>query len=199
VAPRPPLPWRLSCRPGFSRWTAPVPCAGHGSLLRSVHRLHPPPCRSGCHQPYPPSSGRYSACCCVVIPSARLSAADPHPRLSPIPPSLLPLLQQHRLSRQYNRSETQDTPPCQTTQANHHPSPPHTTSLEEALSLASSLVWRTTLRPMQVRTLAFLFSFNNVERKMLLMARTGGGRLTSSKWLGRCFGGFSSSFTPCWC
>ena len=50
--------------------------------------------------------------------------------------------------------------------------PPHAASLEDALSIVSSLVWRTTLRPMQARALKFLFSVDNVDRKMLLVSRT---------------------------
>ena len=53
--------------------------------------------------------------------------------------------------------------------------PSHTKFLEEARSLTSLLVWHTTLRPMQVCALKFLFFLDNVERMMLLVSRTGGG------------------------
>ena len=60
---------------------------------------------------------------------------------------------------------------------NEESRPPSTVhSLKEALSVASRAVWFVTLRAMQLKALLFLFSRANLCHKMLLVARTGGGK-----------------------
>ena len=49
-------------------------------------------------------------------------------------------------------------------------------TLEESLALASQRVWGVVLRAMQLIALLFLFDPSNFERKMLLLAKTGGGK-----------------------
>ena len=57
---------------------------------------------------------------------------------------------------------------------NGAPAPIDATPLEGAIAAASHNVWGVHLHPMQLRALLFLFGDDNLARKMLLVARTGG-------------------------
>ena len=54
--------------------------------------------------------------------------------------------------------------------------PPEGETIEDDLDTASSLVWGVSLRAMQMSALTFLFRETNVERKMLLVQKTGSGK-----------------------
>jgi hypothetical protein len=70
------------------------------------------------------------------------------------------------------------------------------TTLEGALAAASHHVWGVHLRPMQLRALLFLFGNDNFERKMLLVARTGGGKSHVIRMTGTMFRGIHLIIHP---